>query len=148
VTERDGVVARLNESLSPGALRLGGRVTGGSAAERWVEMTFTMRSEFCHNMGLQGGYIAAMLDNAMERAVFLVSHETPSPPTLELKVSYLAPGGAGAYRARGQVEHIGQSFAFLSASVWDDAQRLIAKASATAKLVSHRDLGVGVGPSL
>jgi acyl-CoA thioesterase len=148
VTEIDALAARLNESLSPGALTLGGRVSSASAVERCVEMTFTMRSEFCHNMGLQGGYIAAMLDNAMERAVFLVAHESPSPPTLELKVSYLAPGGAGGYRARGQVEHIGQSFAFVSASLWDDAQRLIAKATATAKLVPHRGLGAGVSPSL
>jgi acyl-coenzyme A thioesterase PaaI-like protein len=66
---------------------------------------------------------------------------TLSPPTLELKVSYIAPGAAGDYRARGRIEHMGTSIAFMASSVWDASQTLIAKATATAKLVPYRDLG-------
>src|SRR5262245_20512456 len=131
----------MNRNLPNATRHLDGRVVRGDVAERWVEMAFRMKPEFCHHMGLQGGFIAAMLDNAMARAVFLVSNETLSPPTLELKVSYLAPGGAGDYRARGRVEQMGKSIAFLSASLWDATNTLIAKATSTAKLVPYRDLG-------
>lgn len=141
MTELDELIARVNRNMPPATRLLEGRVVAADIAARWVDMTFRMKSEYCHNMGLQGGYIAAMLDNAMARSVFLVSNETLSPPTLELKVSYLAPGADGAYRARGQIEHMGRSIAFLSASLWNASQTLIAKATATAKLVPYRDLG-------
>lgn len=141
MTEIETLIERLNRNMPPAARILDGRVVDGSVSERWAEMTFLMKPEFCHAMGLQGGYIAAMLDNAMARAVFLASNETLSPPTLELKVSYLAPGAAGAYRARGRIEHMGRSIAFMSASLRDTSQTLIAKATATAKLVAYRDLG-------
>ncbi len=141
MTDLDELIARLNRNMPPATRLLDGHVVAADIGARWADMTFLMKPEFCHTMGLQGGYIAAMLDNAMARAVFLVSNETLSPPTLELKVSYLAPGAAGAYRARGQIEHMGSSIAFLSSSLWDASQTLIAKATATAKLVPYRDLG-------
>jgi uncharacterized protein (TIGR00369 family) len=141
MTELDELIARLNLHMPPATRILDGRVIDANVSERWADMSFVMKPEFCHSMGLQGGDVAAMLDNAMARAVFLVSNETLSPPTLELKVSYLAPGGAGGYRARGRIEHMGRSIAFLSSSVWDASQTQIAKATATAKLVPYRDLG-------
>ena len=140
VTDVEDLIERLNRNMPPATRLLEGKVVAADVGERWAEMTFRMKPEYCHSMGLQGGYIAAMLDNAMERAVFLVSTETLSPPTLELKVSYVAPGAAGEYRARGQIEHMGKSVAFMSSSVWDASQTLIAKATATAKLVPYRDL--------
>ena len=141
MTEVDDLIERLNRNMPPATRLLDGRVVAADVGQRWAEMTFQMKPEYCHSMGLQGGYIAAMLDNAMARAVFLVSNEALSPPTLELKVSYLAPGAAGEYRARGRIEHMGKSIAFMSSSVWDASQTLIAKATATSKLVPYRDLG-------
>ena len=92
MTDVEELIDRLNRNMPPATRLLEGKVVAANIEERWAEMTFQMKPEYCHSMGLQGGYIAAMLDNAMARAVFLVSNETLSPPTLELKVSYLAPG--------------------------------------------------------
>ena len=141
VTNVEELIERLNRNMPPATRLLEGKVVAASVEERWAEMTFRMKPEYCHSMGLQGGFIAAMLDNAMARAVFLVSNETLSPPTLELKVSYLAPGAAGEYLARGRIDHMGKSIAFMASSVWDASRTLIAKATATAKLVPYRDLG-------
>ena len=128
-------IDEFNSRLPPATRTYGGLITAGSPDDNWLEMSFDMRPEFCHALGLQGGFVAGMLDTTMARMLIACSFETVRPPTLELKVSYLAPGGPGHYRARADVDKLGKSIAFTRASLFDADETLIAKASATARLI-------------
>jgi uncharacterized protein (TIGR00369 family) len=100
-----------------------------------LEMAFDVGSQWGHVIGLQGGIVAGMLDSAMAQCLILCSGFSLGPPTLELKVSYLAPARPGAFRALGQVLHRGRSVAFARAELRDAKGVLVATASATSRLV-------------
>ncbi len=131
-------LADFNSRLPPATHTYGGEIAAGSSDDGWLEMTFEMQPEFCHALGLQGGFVAGMLDTAMARMLIVCSGETLRPPTLELKVSYLAPGGPGHYRVRADIDKQGKSIAFTRASLFDADETLIAKATATARLIPGR----------
>ena len=65
--------------------------------------------------GIQGGNVAAMLDDAMAFAVGLNLDWGQISPTLELKVSMLAPARPGRLYAVGQVVRRGRSVGFVEA---------------------------------
>ena len=102
-----------------------------------LEMAFEVGPQWGHVIGLQGGIVAGMLDSAMAQCLILCSGFRLGPPTLELKVSYLAPARPGAFRALGQVLHRGRSVAFARAELRDAKGALVATASATSRLVAR-----------
>jgi acyl-CoA thioesterase len=104
--------------------------TGRTAIE------FQARPEMCHSGGVvQGGFIAGWLDSAMSYAAMARSGREMSPMTLELKVSYFQPVGPGLVVAEGWVERYGRSTAFLEGRLLNAAGEVMAKASATARLL-------------
>ena len=56
--------------------------------------------------------------------------------TLEMKVSYFAPAQVGPLWGRGRVVRAGRTIAFVEADLLDDADRLIARSSATVRIVT------------
>ena len=70
--------------------------------EMRVVVNFTAHESFANPTGaIQGGFIAAMLDEAISTNIIIASNVTMTAPTLEMKVSYLAPLFVGdADRAR------------------------------------------------
>lgn len=111
------------------------RVISADKEKGWIEVTFDMHEKFCHALGLQGGLIAAMLDNAMARVGHLISDGQLYPSTMEMKVSYFRPGKVGFHRAEGQLVRRGRSVAFLQGSLFNASNQLIAKATCTVKLI-------------
>lgn len=102
-----------------------------------VRVRCTAREEFHNPQGnVQGGFLAAMLDDAMGPALYTLLPADAFAPTLELKVSFLRPAKAGALVAEGRVVHRTRSVAFLEGTLSDDAGNLIATASATARIQS------------
>lgn len=98
-----------------------------------VVVRFLGRTEFTNPMGnVQGGILTAMLDEAMSVAGLIASGMTAAMPTLEMKASFLRPAPPGVFVAIGQVVKLGKTIAFLEGELFDGAERLIAKASATA----------------
>ena len=107
-----------------------------SAEPGHVRMEFTASEQFLNPAGVvQGGFITAMLDDTMGPAA--VSQLGPGyfAPTLELKVSFLRPAGPGILVADGRVVHVGRSIAFLEGSLADEEGKVIATATATARVV-------------
>jgi uncharacterized protein (TIGR00369 family) len=65
-------------------------------------VAYIAREEWYNPQGsVQGGFIAAMLDDAMGPAAFTVLEPGQFAPTLELKVSYHRPLRAGSFTGRG-----------------------------------------------
>jgi uncharacterized protein (TIGR00369 family) len=87
---------------------------------------------WCNPRGaLQGGFVTAMLDEAMAIAGIVAGQMAFAVPTLELKTTFLRPCPAGPAEAEGRVVRWGKSAAFLEADLFDSEGRHVARASST-----------------
>ena len=128
------VLARFAGGPMPGASTLMGfRLLRVDQAAREIEAAFTATAQFCNPMGaVQGGFLTAMLDDAMSVAGLVTSGMTHVMPTLEMKTSFLRPASPGEMRAIGRVVKWGRTIAFTEGELYDAEGRLVAKATATA----------------
>jgi uncharacterized protein (TIGR00369 family) len=111
---------------------LGMRLTHVDQAAQLIRLEFDASPQFANPTGaIQGGFIAAMLDEAMSTCCIIASNVTMTAPTLEMKVSFLRPLFAGKALAEARILKLGRSTAFVEAELRDPAGELVAKASAT-----------------
>ena len=80
---------------------------------------------------LQGGIVAAILDDVFSVAILARLDPDDSAPTVEKKVSYLRPVLAGRVRGIGRVLRQGRGMAFVEAELQSLDGVLLAKASAS-----------------
>jgi uncharacterized protein (TIGR00369 family) len=117
----------------PSSDTLGFRMLALDQAARQVEIACEGRPEFCNAGGrIQGGFLTAMLDEAMSVSAMIASGMTAYTPTLEMKTSFLRPAQPGPLRVVGRVAKWGRQVCFLEGEIYDDKGQLLAKASATA----------------
>ena len=102
-----------------------------------ITVSYEAREDFANPVGMvQGGMLAAMLDDVMSPAATLVLDEGEMVQTLEMKTSYLGPAKiGGTLRARGWVRRRGRDILFLEAEIQTAEGKLVATASATARRV-------------
>jgi uncharacterized protein (TIGR00369 family) len=101
-----------------------------------IELCFDAREGFTNPMGnVQGGFLAAMLDDTMGPALVATLADGEFAPTLELKVSFLRPAAPGRIIGTGRVVHRGGSIAFLAGELRNEAGEILATATATAKVI-------------
>jgi uncharacterized protein (TIGR00369 family) len=80
---------------------------------------------------VQGGLLAAMIDNCIGPAVFLLVPDRQMS-TIEMKLNYLAPARPGdLLRGEAQVVKHGRTTAYVEISLTAEDGTLVAKASAT-----------------
>jgi uncharacterized protein (TIGR00369 family) len=117
-----------------GSQTLGFRMVAVSQAEKSVEVEFDAKAELLLNpmRQIQGGYLCAMLDEAMSVACMVASGMTHVAPTLEMKTSFFRPGQPGKIKGIGKVVKWGRSVAFTEGELYDPEGRLLAKATGTA----------------
>ena len=84
---------------------------------------------------VQGGFLTAMLDESMGPAALSVLGPGHGIPTLDLNISFLRPATAGRLVGEGRVVHLGRSVAFLEGHLMDDEDEVVARATATARVV-------------
>jgi uncharacterized protein (TIGR00369 family) len=121
----------------PVAELLGWELVDSDAARGWVKLAFQARPEFLNPAGyVQGGILAAMLDDTMGPAALILSGGAAYTATIDMTVSFLAPAKPGRMIAEGQVLQLGKTIAFLEARLSDADGVLVARASASARLVS------------
>jgi uncharacterized protein (TIGR00369 family) len=102
-----------------------------------VEMAFNASDQLCNKWGgIQGGNVAAMLDDAMAFAVGLNLDWGQISPTLEIKVSMLSPARPGRLLSVGRVIRRGKSVGFIEGELYDAEGRLLATGSSTANFVT------------
>jgi uncharacterized protein (TIGR00369 family) len=115
---------------------LGWTFLGADAAAGTARIAFEGRPEFCNPAGfIQGGMLAAMLDDAMGPAVLVMSEGRFYTATIDMNVSYLAPAKPGRLIGEGRVVQLGKTVAFLEASLRDGEGTLVARATSSARLV-------------
>ena len=100
-----------------------------------VRVQYTARPEWYNPQGsVQGGFIAAMLDDAMGPAAFTSLEPGQFAPTLELKVNFYRPVSAGTVIAEGRVVHRTRRILFLEGRLFGEDGELAAGATATARV--------------
>lgn len=122
---------------SPTSAHLGLELLAANREAGIVEMAFEAEDKLCNKWGgIQGGMVAAMLDDALAFAIGLNLEWGQISPTLELKVSMLAPCRPGRIYAKGWVLRRGKSVGFVEGELRDAEGTLLAKASSTANFVT------------
>jgi uncharacterized protein (TIGR00369 family) len=120
----------------PAAKLLGWKVLEAKPGSGRIRVQFQASHEFTNPMGnVQGGFLAAMLDDTLGPALATTFGEHEFAPTLELKVSFLRPAKPGTLLGTGWVVHRGGSVAFLEGELRNADGDLLATATATARLV-------------
>jgi uncharacterized protein (TIGR00369 family) len=125
----------------PAARTLGFKLTSVSPESGEAEGTFEAVAEFQNMLGgVQGGFLAAMLDVIVSCALLGSLPPGHFAPTLELKVSYLRPAPPGRLVGRGRVLHRGGTIAFLGGELFGPDGTLLSTGSATARIVRARSM--------
>ena len=128
------MLARFNNSKKrpPCSDTVGMRLTHVDQANLTAHYAFEGLPEFANPTGaIQGGFIAAMLDEAMSATAIIASNVTMNAPTLEMKISFLRPLFIGKASAHARILKWGRSTCFIEAELFNPAGELVAKASAT-----------------
>src|SRR5262245_3245260 len=120
----------------PCAVLLGWRILDAKPDQGWIRIGFEGRPEFRNPAGfIQGGFLAAMLDDTMGPAAFIMGKGEVFTPTIDLHVSFLAPAKVGPIIGEGRVIQMGKTVAFLEGRLMDESGTLLAKATASARVV-------------
>lgn len=115
---------------------LGQRILDFDATASCVRVSFVATSDFLNPAGfIQGGILAAMIDDSMGPSVWLTTEGKIFPVTIDLTVSYLGAARRGSIFGEARVVQLGKTIAFLEAQLTDEVGKLIARATASARLV-------------
>ncbi|SDR60786.1 uncharacterized domain 1-containing protein [Rhizobiales bacterium GAS113] len=121
---------------SPSTVLLGWRLLAHDQAKGWVRIGFEGRDEFLNPAGfVQGGFLTAMLDDCMGPAAWIMTNGARFTATIDMNVSFLAPAKPGPLFGEGQVVQLGGTIAFLEARLFGPDDRMLARATSTARLV-------------
>lgn len=123
----------------PCAELLGWRLIDHDAAKGWIRIGFDGRRDFLNPAGLvQGGIQAAMLDDCMGPAVWIMTGGTLYTASIDMNVSFLAPAKPGPLIGEGMVVQLGKTVAFLEGRLSDADGKLLARATASARLMDTK----------
>lgn len=109
---------------------LGARITEAEPGR--VVLELVAGPEHRHGGGVvQGGVITQIADAAMGMSLATLQPDGVWNTTIELKINFVRPAIEGRLRAVGRVIEMRQTLLFSEADVFDDKERLIARASST-----------------
>jgi uncharacterized protein (TIGR00369 family) len=111
----------------------------GRSRRRNAASAVEARSAFLNPAGVvQGGFLAAMLDETFSPAVAARLQPDEFPVTLEMKISFVAPARMGTLIGEARVVNQGKSICFLEGKLSDLEGRLVATGTATALVPRKR----------
>jgi uncharacterized protein (TIGR00369 family) len=130
--------ARTGSGAPPCAQHLGAELI--SIEPGHVRVRFLARDEFCNGMGnVQGGMLAAMLDDSMGPALFTELEDEQASPTLSMNVMFVRPAKPGRLTGDGRVVHRTKNVAFLEGTLSDEDGNILATATATARILASQN---------
>ena len=116
----------------PCAQTLGIAFTDIDGEHGTIEVTFDAKPEFLNPIGnVQGGFLAAMLDDTMGPALIATLDAGQFAPTLNLNVQFHRPAKAGPLKGIGRVVSRGKEICQLSGELLQN-DKVVATATATA----------------
>jgi uncharacterized protein (TIGR00369 family) len=117
----------------PAAVLLGWKLVEVDPEAATIDLEFTATEQFLNPAGqVQGGILAAMLDDTMGPALVATLGEGEWAPTLDLQVQFLTAAKPGPLRAHGRVMRRTRDIAFLAGELRGPDDAVVATATATA----------------
>lgn len=117
----------------PVATLLGWELLAEDPANGTIEIAFHPDARMLNPRGtVQGGIVAAMLDDTMGPALVSMTGGAIMPSSVDLNVSFLRPVQPGRVIGRGRVVKLGKAVAFLEAELFDETGTLLARATSSA----------------
>jgi uncharacterized protein (TIGR00369 family) len=128
-TKMDG---RLAAYSSAATRMLSTRLLAIDAEGGLARFGFTATPAFANELGyVQGGLIAAMLDETAGLTARILTERPLHVPTLDFRVSFYAAAPLGDLLAIGRVIRIGRRVAFIEADLLGSSSDLLARMSVT-----------------
>ncbi len=116
-----------------------GRVVSVDGEAGRAVLQFTCGEQMCHSGGVaQGGFVTGWIDAAMAHACIARYQADLWVATLEIKVSFYRPATPGLVTATGWIDRAGKQTVFAEGQLTDAADRVLAKATSTIRLVPNR----------
>ena len=102
-----------------------------------IRVQFDGKSEFANAVGtVNGGLMAAMLDDTMGPMVVATLAPGSFASTIELKTNFIRPAPIGPLIGEGRIVHKGRSIAFAEARLSDGEGNLLATGTATLRIIA------------
>ena len=93
-----------------------------------IEIGFTADERFVNPAGtVQGGILAAMLDDTQGPALFAMTDGEVYAPTIDFNVSFVKAARPGRFVGKGRVVSLGKTIVFTEAELFDEAGDLVAR---------------------
>jgi len=119
----------------PAAVLLGWELVAVDPEAGTIEMAFQATEQFLNPFGMvQGGLLAAMLDDTLGPALVATLGPGESAPTTDLHVQFLRPARPGRLVGRGRIVRKGRDVGFMAGELLDAAGEVVAVATATAQI--------------
>jgi uncharacterized protein (TIGR00369 family) len=116
----------------PCAKTLGNEIVHVDSERGTIEIKFEAKPEFLNPAGnVQGGFLAAMLDDTMGPALMARLAAGEFAPTLNLNVQFHRPASAGTLKGIGRVVLHGKEVCQLAGELFQN-DKIVATATATA----------------
>ena len=117
----------------PAAVTLGWELVSVDPDAGTIEVSFLATEQFLNPVGVvQGGFLAAMLDDTLGPALVATLGPGEFAPTADLHVQFLRPARPGRLIGRGRIVRRGSGVGFMAGELVDEAGRVVATATATA----------------
>lgn len=117
------------------AVLLGWELVGVDPKQGTIEVAFQAGEQFANPVGvIQGGFLAAMLDDTLGPALVATLPENQFAPTVDLHVQFLRPARPGRLLGRGRIVQRGKDICFLAGELIGPDGRPVAVATATARI--------------
>ena len=101
-----------------------------------IEIGFAADERFANPQGfVQGGIVAAMLDDTHGPALFAHVEGKVFPVTVDFNVSFIKAARFGSFVGKGRLVSMGKTIAFTEAELFDEAGDLVARGTFTSRLV-------------
>ena len=119
----------------PAAVALGWELLSIDPDAGTIEVAFTASDRFLNPVGVvQGGFLAAMLDDTLGPALVATLGPGQFAPTTDLHVQFLRPARPGRLVGRGRIVRRGKDIGFMSGELVDSSGAVVATATATAQI--------------
>lgn len=122
----------------PAAVLLGWKLVRVDPDAETIEVSFTATAQFLNPAGdVQGGFLAAMLDDTLGPALVATLGDRQWAPTIDLQVQFLRPAKPGKLHGVGRVVRRGREVAFLAGELHGPDGAVVATATASAIIRSQ-----------
>lgn len=119
----------------PAAVLLGWELVTVDPDAGTIEVSFDATDQLLNPVGvIQGGFLAAMLDDTLGPALVATLGPQQFAPTLDLHVQFFKAARPGRLIGRGRVARKGNEIAFLAGELIDHGGAVVASATATAQI--------------